>query len=323
MEILLRNIAKCVLLAMATASMAQNNPVLKGRFADPEVMYSEKTGKFYIYPTSDGYTNWQGDNFHCFSSSDMKQWTDEGVILDLKKDVSWADSRAWAPCIEEKKQKDGTYKYYFYFTAETKIGVAVADDPTGPFRDLGHPLIAERPKEADGGQCIDPDVFTDPKSGKSYLYWGNHFMAISELGKDMTSLVAGTTRELIHYSKLYREGTYVFYRKGKYYFSWSQDDTRSPNYCVRYVMSDSPTEMPALETSKVILRKDPEKGIYATGHHSVVNVPGTDIWFIVYHRFVRPDGIEMGREAGYNREVCVDRLYFDAEGNIVPVEVSK
>ena len=301
---------------------AQNNPALHGRFADPEILYSQKTHKFYIYPTSDGFTNWQGDNFHCFSSADMTHWTDEGVILNLKTDVAWADSRAWAPCIEEKLV-NGKYKYFFYFTAETKIGVAVADDPTGPFREIGAPLIAERPAEADGGQCIDPDVFTDPVSGKSYLYWGNHFMAISELDESMTAIVPGSTRELIHSSKLYREGTYVFYRQGRYYFSWSQDDARSPNYCVRYVVSDSPTLMPDPATSKVILRKDPENGIYATGHHSVVNVPGTDIWFIVYHRFVRPDGVEMGREAGYNREVCIDRLYFDEDGNILPVVPTK
>ena len=299
-------------------TMAQN-PVLKGRFADPEILYSHKTHKFYIYPTTDGFTNWTGDVFHCFSSEDLRIWTDEGIIIDLKKDVAWADSRAWAPCIEEKKLADGSYKYYYYFTAETKIGVAVADDPTGPFKAMDKPLIAERPATADGGQCIDPDVFTDPVSGKTYLYWGNHFMAVSELEPSMIAIKPGTTKELIHSSKLYREGTYVFYRKGKYYFMWSQDDTRSPNYCVRYVKSDSPTEIPDPETSKVVLRKDAEHSIYGTGHHSVLNIPGTDIWYIVYHRFYWPDGVTMGREAGYNREVCIDRLYFDENGDILPV----
>lgn len=310
----------CAAALAGTAATAQQtgapNPILDGLYADPEVLYSHKTNKFYIYPTSDGFENWKGDHFHCFSSEDMRSWTDEGVIIDLKTDVSWANERAWAPCIEEKRMPDGTWKYFFYFTAETKIGVAVADDPAGPFRDLGKPLIAERPAEADGGQCIDPDVFTDPATGKSYIYWGNHFMAISELDASMTAIVPGTTRELVHYSKLYREGTHVFYRKGRYYFTWSQDDTRSPNYCVRYAMTSSPTEAPDMASSKVILSKDPEHGIYGTGHHSVVNVPGTDIWFIVYHRFIRPEGIAMGRSAGYNRQVCADRLYFAPDGTI-------
>ncbi len=312
-----------LLLFAPLAAFAQSNPVLPGRYADPEVLYSHKTHRFYIYPTTDGFTNWTGDVFHCFSSDDLRTWTDEGVILDLKTDVAWANQRAWAPCIEERQMPDGSWRYFFFFTAETQIGVATATDPTGPFTDLGHPLISQRPAEADGGQCIDPDVFTDPATGKAYLYWGNHFMAISELSDSLTSIVPNTTRELIHSSSLYREGTYVFYRQGKYYFTWSQDDTRSPNYCVRYAVSDSPTTIPDPATSQVILRKDPEQGIYGTGHHSVLNIPGTDIWYIVYHRFLRPEGISMGREAGYNREVCIDRLYFDSEGNILPVEPSK
>ena len=299
-----------------------HNPIVPGLFADPEILYSQNTHKFYIYPTSDGYDGWRGDTFRCFSSEDMVSWHDEGVILDLKRDVSWANERAWAPCIEERRLPNGQFRYYFYFTAETKIGVAVADSPTGPFTDLGHPLIAERPASADGGQCIDPDVFTDPASGKTYLYWGNHFMAISELDTSLTAIVPNTTRELIHSSKLYKEGTYVFQRKGRYYFMWSQGDTRSPDYCVRYAVTSSPTETPDVEHSRVVLTKNPDLDIYAAGHNSVVNVPGTDIWYIVYHRFRRPNGVKMGRQAGYNRELCVDRLLFDDEGNILPVVVT-
>ncbi|HAR38421.1 MAG TPA: glycosyl hydrolase family 43, partial [Porphyromonadaceae bacterium] len=103
-----------------------SNPVLPGLYADPEVLYSEKTGKYYIYPTSDGFKGWTGTYFKAFSSDDLKTWKDEGIILDLEKDVSWADRNAWAPAIIEKKDKHGNYKYYYYFTAAQKIGVAVA-----------------------------------------------------------------------------------------------------------------------------------------------------------------------------------------------------
>ena len=116
-----------------------NNPVLTGFYADPDVLYSNKTHKYYIYPTSDGFDGWSGYYFKTFSSENLKDWKDEGVILDLKKDVSWANRNAWAPCIEEKKI-DGKYKYFYYFTAAQKIGVAVADDPAGPFTDSGKAL---------------------------------------------------------------------------------------------------------------------------------------------------------------------------------------
>nr|MBF6627622.1 family 43 glycosylhydrolase [Proteiniphilum sp.] len=69
----------------------------------------------------------------------------------------------------------------------------------------------------------------------------------------------------------------------------------------------------------LILSKVPEKGIYGTGHNSVVQVPGTDEWYIVYHRFSRPDGIEMGDAAGFHREVCIDRMEFSDDGRIKPV----
>ncbi len=74
----------------------------------------------------------------------------------------------------------GEYKYYFYFSGEDggkKIGVAVSDDPTGPFVDSGRPMIAERPEGVSGGQQIDGDVFQDPVSGKCYFYYGNGYMA--------------------------------------------------------------------------------------------------------------------------------------------------
>ncbi|HLP05607.1 MAG TPA: family 43 glycosylhydrolase [Paludibacter sp.] len=298
-----------------TATITKNhNPVLNGYYADPEVLYSEKTGKYYIYPTSDGFTGWSGTYFKCFSSNNLVDWTDEGVILQLGKDVSWANRNAWAPCIVEKKI-DGQYKYFYYFSAAQKIGVAVSDNPTGPFVDLGKPLIDTKPEGVKGGQIIDQDVFTDPKTGKSYLYWGNGFMAGAELNDDMTSIKPETVT-ILNPDRTFREGTYVFYRNGMYYFMWSVDDTRSENYHVRYATSDSPLGNFTIPENNLVIVKDKENGIYGTGHNSVLQVPGKDEWYIVYHRFNYPKGITMGDAAGYNREVCIDKMEFNPDGSI-------
>ncbi|WP_294221093.1 family 43 glycosylhydrolase [uncultured Chryseobacterium sp.] len=297
--------------------VVNNNPALEGFYADPEILYSRKNKKYYLYPTSDGFTSWSGTYFKTFSSDDLTDWKDEGIILDLKKDVPWGPRNAWAPTIAEKKIH-GKYKYFFYFTAAQKIGVAVSDEPNGPFKDSGKPLIHFKPEGVSGGQEIDPDVFTDRKSGKTYLYWGNGYLAVAELNKDGLSVKKNTVKAITP-DATFREGTEVFYRKGKYYFLWSEDDTRSPNYRVRYGISNSPAGPVTIPPNNIVISKVPEKGIYATGHNSVIQVPRTDEWYIVYHRFNVPDGITMGDAAGYNREVCIDRLRFDDRGFIIPV----
>lgn len=291
-----------------------NNPVLEGYYADPEILYSNKTKKYYIYPTSDGFDGWSGNYFKTFSSDNLTDWKDEGIIVDLRKDVSWANRNAWAPCIVEKKIK-GKYKYFYYFTAAQKIGVASSDNPTGPFKDSGKALINKRPEGAKGGQEIDPDVFTDPKTGKSYLYWGNGYMAVAELNADMLSIKEGSTK-LIQVDKTFREGTYIIYRKGIYYFLWSEDDTRSPNYKVRYGTSKSPLGPIEIPENNIVIQGIPDQGIYATGHNSVLQIPNKDEWYLTYHRFSYPTGIKMGEAGGFHREVCMDKLEFNADGTI-------
>jgi len=294
-----------------------NNPVLEGYYADPEILYSNKTKKYYIYPTSDGFDGWSGNYFKTFSSDNLTDWKDEGIIEDLRKDVSWANRNAWAPCIVEKKIK-GKYQYFYYFTAAQKVGVAVSDDPAGPFKDSGKPLISTRPEGIKDGQEIDPDVFTDPKTGKSYLYWGNMYMAVAELNADMVSIKKGTTK-VIKVDNTFREGTYVIYRNGQYYFFWSEDDTRSPNYKVRYGISKSPLGPIEIPKNNIVIQGIPDQGIYATGHNSVLQIPNKDEWYIVYHRFSYPTGIKMGDAAGFHREVCMDKLEFNKDGAIKQV----
>lgn len=294
-----------------------NNPVLEGYYADPEILYSNKTKKYYIYPTSDGFDGWSGNYFKTFSSDNLKDWKDEGIILDLRKDVSWANRNAWAPCIVEKKIK-GKYKYFYYFTAAQKIGAAVSDNPNGPFKDSGKALISTKPEGIKDGQEIDPDVFTDPVSGKSYLYWGNMYMGVAELNADMVSLKKGSTK-VIAVNDSFREGTYIFYRKGIYYFLWSEDDTRSPNYKVRYGTSKSPLGPIEIPKNNIVIQGKPDIGIHATGHNSVLQIPNKDQWYLVYHRFSYPTGIKMGDAGGFHREVCIDKLEFNPDGSIKEV----
>jgi Beta-xylosidase len=295
-----------------------HNPVLEGYYADPEILYSNKTGKFYLYPTSDGFTGWSGTYFKTFSSDNLVDWKDEGVILNLPSDVSWGTSSAWAPTIIERKI-NGQYKYFYYFCASQKIGVTVSDNPTGPFTDSGSPLVSSLPAGVNGGQQIDPDVFHDPVSNKYYLYWGNGYMACAQLNDDMVSVNMASVKVLTPNAS-FREGTEVAYRNGKYYFFWSEDDTRSPNYQVRYATASSPEGPLTIPANNLVISKDADQGIYGTGHNCVLQIPGKDEWYIIYHRFTRPKGITMGDAAGYNREVCIDKLEFNADGSIRQVK---
>ena len=322
-------------------------PILTGFHADPEVLYSNKTKKYYIYSTTDGTPGWGGHDFSVFSSTNLIDWTDEGKMLDVKGDqVSWATGNAWAPCIEEvledapisiegsdnglKIRSNNKYKYYFYFSAHNpksnrkEIGVAFSDSPTGPFVDSGAPIItdADRPQEARGGQAIDVDVFKDPKTGKHYLYWGNGFMAGAELNDDMLSVKKETITHMTPkggdlQTWAFREGAYVFYRKGLYYFLWSVDDTGSPNYHVCYGTSKSPLGPITIdENNYLVIKQKPEDEIYGTAHNSVLQIPGKDEWYIVYHRINKHF---LNQDPGIHREVCIDRLTFDKKGHIIPV----
>ena len=286
------------------------NPILMGYHADPEVMYSHLTDRYYIYSTTDGTPGWGGWYFTCFSSADLVHWKYEGINLNLPRDTKWASGNAWAPAIEEK-MVDGKYRYFFYYSGETghgkAIGVAVADTPTGPFKDLGHPIVDKRPEGQRHGQQIDVDVFTDPDTGKSYLYWGNGYMAGAELNDDMTSINEATVTLMTP-----RGGTLEDYT---YYFLWSVDDTGAANYHVAYGTSTSPLGPIKVADEPVILIQDPENEIYGTAHNSVLQIPGRDEWYFVYHR-INKNYIDKSKAPGIHREVCIDKMEFNADGTI-------
>jgi beta-xylosidase len=256
---------------------------------------------YYVYPTSDT-GDWNPSSFSCWSSPDLLHWKSEGVVLDLKKDVTWAHGGAWAPSVAFRNGK-----YYFYFVADHKIGVAIADSPTGPFKDaLGKPLVVRDPKI--DSDTIDPFAFIDD-DGQAWLYWGSGHMVAYKLKPDMITLDGAPT--VIPIAD-FREGTVVFKRKGVYYFMWSEDDTRSEDYRVGYGTSTSPLGPVQVAADPVILKKHGlAKG---TGHNSVINIPGTDRWYIFYHRHAVPGG------SGYQRETCLGRMEFTDDGKIKNVD---
>ena len=276
--------------------------ILDGYNADPAIRCFGDT--YYIYPTSDK-PHWNTTDFSVWSSKNLIDWKREGMILDVTKDLSWAHLRAWAPdCIERNE------KFYFYFCADAKIGVAVADKPTGPFKDaLGRPLV-QRGGKVTVNQTIDPNVFIDD-DGQAYLYYGNgKYAQVVKLKPDMITLDGDPVDIPL---PDFREGIWVFKRGGKYYFMWSIDDARSPDYRVGYGMSDSPLgPVKTPDKDFIVLRQ--HGNAVGTAHHSVVNVPGTDRWYVAYHRHAVPGG------GGYKRQVCLVRMEFNPDGTIKPMD---
>ncbi|MFW2514697.1 family 43 glycosylhydrolase, partial [Demequina sp. SO4-13] len=285
-------------------AVEMRSPILPGKYADPNIIVFGDT--YYIYATSDGYPGWGGKEFYTWSSKNLVDWERaEQPFLTLDGEngnVPWAEGNAWAPTAIER---DG--KYYFYFSGHNTdlnrktIGVAVADHPEGPFVAEPEAMILNN-EAVTSGQAIDPHAFKDPVSGKHYIYWGNGSPVMAELADDMVSLEPGTIQDMPGLDG-YREGSFMVYRDGMYHLTYSIDDTGSENYRVGYATSDTP-EGPWTYRG-VILEKDPSLGILGTGHNSIVNVPGTDDWYIAYHRFAIPEG------NGTNRETTIDRLTFD------------
>lgn len=295
-------------LTTPAVKVTSGSPVLPGLYADPNIAIFGDT--YYIYPTSDGVPGWGGNTFYAWSSKDLITWTrPEQPFLTLNGtsgNVPWAVGNAWAPTIIER---DG--KYYFYFSGQNPtydrktIGVAVASSPVGPFVAQPEAFILNN-EAVTTGQAIDSDAFRDPTSGKYYLFWGNGDSPLyAELADDMLSLKPNTTA-VISGLEDFREGLFVNFRNGTFHLTYSIDDTRSENYRVGYATSTS-VDGPWTYRG-VLLEKDVEKGILASAHNSIVNVPCTDDWYIAYHRFAIPDG------NGTRRETTIDRVYFDDAG---------
>jgi len=295
-----------------TSKKTSGNPVFPGWYADPEAIIFGN--KYWIFPTFSAPYNKQV-LFDAFSSQDLVNWEKHEKIMDTTS-IKWAKRAIWAPSIIEKDKK-----YYLFFGANDiqndkesgGIGVAVADKPEGPYKDyLGKPLID---KFHNGAQPIDQFVFKD-KDGQYYLYYGGwKHCNVAKLKNDFTGFIpfedGSIFKEIT--PKGYVEGPFMFIRNGKYYFMWSEGGWTGPDYSVAYAMADSP--FGPFERIDKILQQDPKVATGA-GHHSIIQVPGKDQWYIVYHR--RP----LTETDGNHRETCIDVMTFDAKGLINPVKIT-
>lgn len=311
------------------------NPVIEGWYADPEaIVYGDE---YWIYPTySDDYgpstpplesaltprqklainKQYLKQTFlDAFSSRDLVRWRKHARVLEVGN-VTWAEFALWAPSVV---QAGG--KYHLFFAANDiqsdeehgGIGVAVADRPSGPFVDaIGKPLID---RFHNGAQPIDPFVFKDD-NGEYYLYYGGwRHCNIARLRPDLKGLrpfADGSLFKEITPAN-YVEGPFVFKRGGKYYLMWSEGGWQGPHYSVAYAIGTSPAG--PFERIGKVLEQDPKVATGA-GHHSVIPVPGSDTWYIVYHR--RP----LGTTNGNHREVCIDEMRFNPDGTIAPVRIT-
>lgn len=277
------------------------NPIITGQFtADPTARVFE--GKLYLYPSHDipspieRLKEWfcMAD-YHVFSSENLVDWTDYGMILS-QENVPWVDSESYSMWAPDCVYKDG--KYYFYFPASPKgkkgfnVGVAIADKPYGPFKPLPEPI------KGVGG--IDPCVLLDT-DGQAYLYWSGRGLNVAKLKDNMTELASEPVL-VADVEDGFKEGPFAFKRNGKYYltYPWVKDKTE----CLAYAMSDNP--MGPFEYKGIIMEQSPT-GCW-TNHHSLVEYKGQ--WYLFYHHN------DYSPEFDKNRSVRVDSLTFNPDGTI-------
>jgi len=301
------------------------NPIFEGWYADPEAVILNK--EYWIFPTFSAKYKDQ-IFFDAFSSKDLVNWKKHPRILDTTA-IKWAKMAMWAPSIVQKDKQ-----YFLFFSAndiqssERKgfgannpdkddkvggIGIAVASKPEGPYKDyLGKPLINQFYNKA---QPIDQAVFQD-KDGQYYIIYGGWgHCNIAKLKPDFTGLMPLENGEMVKEitPKGYVEGPIMFIRKGKYYLMWSEGGWTNGTYKVAYGVADS--VWGPFEKKSTILVAD-EKVATGAGHHSVINSPKSDDWYIVYHRRPIPN---LDRD---HRVVCVDHLYFNEDGTIKDVKMT-
>ena len=299
------------------------NPVFEGWYADPEGAVFGTN--YWIFPT---YSAKFDDQvfFDAFSSPDLVTWTKHPRVLEASN-INWAHRAMWAPSIIEKQGK-----YYLFFGANDiqrpggpgwdennphnhhgGIGVAVADSPAGPYQDLlGKPLIPDFHNDA---QPIDQFVFQDKDGAYYMIYGGWRRCNMAKLNDDFTGFLPWDDGSLFREitPEGYVEGPVMFIRKGKYYFMWSEGGWGNSSYKVAYAMADS--ALGPFQRIGNILQSD-ENVATGAGHNSVIQVPGTDYWFMVYHRRPIPN---QGRD---HRVTCIDALNFNDDGSIQPVKMT-
>ena len=294
-------------------NLSAQNPIVQTNYtADPSPMVYN--GKVYLYTghDEDNSTWFVMDNWKLYTTEDMVNWTDHGIILSYK-DFDWARKNAWAPqCVERNN------KFYMYVPITDRndkegIAVAVSDTPYGPFIDpLGKHLV-----QNSGWGDIDPTVFIDD-DGQAYLYWGNPFCYYVKLNEDMISysgdiISVPMTEESFgkrdgnvkNRPTLYEEGPWLYKRNDLYYLLWAGGPI--PEH-LGYSTSKSPTG--PWKYGGVIM---PKEGRSFTNHPGVIDFKGKT--YLFYHNGALPGG------SGFTRSVCVDELQFNNDGSIIQMKM--
>jgi len=298
----------CMSVLFANSTFSQN-PFIQNQFtADPSARVFN--GKVYVYPSHDilgkagqGRPGWFCmEDYHVFSSPNLTDWTDHGVIVSQDK-VPWTNPVAysmWAPdCIF----RNG--KYYFYFPALASdtiygkgfsIGVAIADKPEGPFIPEAKPII--------GVHGIDPNVFID-KDGQAYLYWSAGNIYGAKLKENMLELASETQilKELP--AKGLKEGPWLFERKGIYYLTYPHVENKIER--LEYATGDNP--LGPFKFAGVIMDESPMN--CWTNHQSLIEFNGQ--WYLFYHQNA------LSPKFDKNRAICMDSLFFNTDGTIQKV----
>jgi len=297
------------ILINAFNNLLAQNPFISNQYsADPTARVFN--GKVYVYPSHDilatpgkGRVGWFCmEDYHVFSSSNLADWTDHGMIITQNK-VPWVkpDSYSmWAPdCI----YRDG--KYYFYFPTTPKdtsfgrgfaIGVAIADKPEGPFVPQSEPI-----KNVHG---IDPNVFID-KDGQAYLYWAQGNIYAAKLNNNMLELASEPIILQDLPTKGLKEGPFLFERNGIYYLTYPH--VRNKTESLEYATSNNP--MGPFKVTGVIMDESPT-GCW-TNHQSIVQF--NNQWYLFYHHN------DFSPRFDKARSVRIDSLFFNSDGIIQKV----
>lgn len=289
-----------LIVLLASTAFGQN-PIIRDQFtADPTARVFN--GKVYLYPSHDIVAppdkNLRKDwfcmeDYHVFSSENLTDWTDHGVIVTQTK-VPWLTKinyDMWAPdCVF----RNG--KYYFYFPVGGKIGVATADKPEGPY------TVLDQPVKGVGG--IDPCVLFD-KDGKAYLFTSAGRIRVAQLKDNMID-IEGQPQVIDNLpTKGLIEGPFAFERNGKYYLTYPHVENTIER--LEYAMSDSP--MGPYKIVGVIMDES-TSGCW-TNHQSLVQFKNQ--WYLFYH------DRDYSPKFDKNRSARVDSLSFNADGTIKKV----
>lgn len=315
----MKNFVKLLLLSVPLTTAAQN-PVISGQFtADPTARVFNN--KVYMYPSHDIFPpegtrqDWFSmEDYHVFSSEDLVNWQDHGVIVTQNK-VPWVRPNSYSMWAPDCVYRNG--KYYFYFpSAPAKgggfgVGVAIADNPEGPF-------IPE-PEPIKGINGIDPCVLL-ASDGNAYIFWGAGRCA--KLKDNMKELADDNPKEVVKWGNRememvgvnclkdlpnrQAEGPFAFEYNGNYYLTYPY--VRENTEVLAYAMSKNP--MGPYEYKGIIMAEH-ANGCW-TNHHSIVNYK--DQWYLFYHHNA------YSPKDDKRRSVQIEKLYFNADGTIQEVK---